>query len=430
MYDFPVLTVSPQSLIEILSGSPSISLVRDKNSPDDFCVTLDSGTVIARGIRAHTMRRYERYLKLSYKGICESARNCLDSRSPSGLVGNRNFESFAALFLGDVRKAFEIAGADPGQWEEVEAEKIDQVKAYIEPDKGQSLVVIPNDITKDLKQLSEQGMGYQIVKFQFSDGSECDGVAVMNSEVAALDERYDPDLIVGVSLSKTKTSAVIKLGTAEKPASKAELEAVRRQAADIQEGDRIKIVAPGQYQGQEGVVKSYWPVETSLGEGDPSQAAVKAIMDNGDLVSLHGDEIEKVASKRQANFSPGEKVEDAKTGEVLTVVEMLEHGGVLIEYESGARQQYYPEDLKKMGSKREAKLPVYPDDQQMEFEGGWEAGWSGNKVEVHGPDGAIYGFQLDAGGGFPQDDPDLGKIPVGLLDAIAKRMRGWPPAAT
>lgn len=63
-------------------------------------------------------------------------------------------------------------------------------------------IKLPEHLVKQLLELPETGMAYQIVDFWLQDGTILKNVTVLNSSIAILDKEIDTSKIVKVRLSK------------------------------------------------------------------------------------------------------------------------------------------------------------------------------------------------------------------------------------
>ncbi len=63
-------------------------------------------------------------------------------------------------------------------------------------------IKLPEHLVKQLLELPETGMAYQIVDFWLQDGTILKNVTVLNSSIAILDKEIDTSKIVKVKLSK------------------------------------------------------------------------------------------------------------------------------------------------------------------------------------------------------------------------------------
>lgn len=63
---------------------------------------------------------------------------------------------------------------------------------------------LPETLVKQLLELPETGMAYQIVNFQLQDGTILKNITVLNSSIAISDKEIDVSKIVKVNLSYKK----------------------------------------------------------------------------------------------------------------------------------------------------------------------------------------------------------------------------------
>lgn len=63
-------------------------------------------------------------------------------------------------------------------------------------------VKLPEHLVKQLLELPETGMAYQIVDFWFKNGIILKKVTILNSSIAVLDKKIDVSEIVKIELSK------------------------------------------------------------------------------------------------------------------------------------------------------------------------------------------------------------------------------------
>lgn len=391
---FPVLTVSPQSLAEILSEHPSLSVVPDKHAPGDYCVTLDSGTVIARGIMKGDMSYFDEHLKNWYADICAGARKTLDPMDNSAKLGEKRFDVIADLFVANYTKV-----------------EVDHMKRQAEQ-------FNPGDKVQDAK----TGEPLTVVKMLEHGG-------VLIEYPSGVRQQYYPEDLKKVSVQK--------LGTADKPATVDDLDRARRQAqTELMENDQVVIQTDGgALDGKTGVIRFV----SQSPEGTKYTVALDEMVEfAGQMVpqvELPASQVRKAMKRKaQEDLQESDRVQvefegsSRGSGNIISIEAM--DGGqttyhVQLDGEDQARA-YGRESLTKAASRREA---AYPPDQQMRTEGGWFAGWTGEEATFRGPDNNSYNLKVQADGGFDFADPVIKKIPPGLVDAVIKRMKGWPSGA-
>lgn len=459
---FPVLTVSPQSLAEILSEHPSLSIVPDKHAPGDYCVTLDSGTVIARGIVKDNVAEYDAHLKESYKGLCSLAQDILDPLHKLARFGDKRFESVAAMFVGDMKRSFKIVGMPVVEAEEfIPGEKVQDART------GEPLTVV--------KMLEHGG-----VLIEYPSGVR---------------QQYYPEDLKKVSVQK--------LGTADKPATVGDLDRARRQAqTELMENDQVVIQTDdGALDGKTGVIRfvSQSPEGTkytvALDEmvefaGQmvpqvelPASQVRKAMKRQAKKCSKHPDVVavgswirdlpdEEVVKKRAVRediFVCADcKVEAEKQGITLignfkrqASVELK--SGDRVKFAYGPEQKIYTGVIHEVGvpyrgvgraasviwdrnpdgsvgkepfsvsmngmtkieaQKKVAFDPQYRPDEQMEVDvagGKWWAGWTKTAVTFRDNKNNSYVIKLQDDGTLDPTDPSYSKLPMGLAETINEK---------
>lgn len=63
-------------------------------------------------------------------------------------------------------------------------------------------IKLPEDLVKQLLELPETGMAYQIVDLWLTDGAVLKNVTILNSSIAILDKEIDTSKIIKITLSK------------------------------------------------------------------------------------------------------------------------------------------------------------------------------------------------------------------------------------